>query len=104
MLALSAVGVACALVAAAVAPAVSADEVEVWSVEQTTVVGDNLPALNQPIVALDVTNSGQGTWLAASDGGIFALGDAGFLVRQAIWLLSSQWCRSRPPLLGLAIG
>ena len=35
-------------------------------------------ALNQPIVGMAATPSGQGYWLVASDGGIFSYGDAGF--------------------------
>lgn len=35
--------------------------------------------LNQPIVAIAATPSGDGYWLTASDGGIFSYGDAGFL-------------------------
>jgi hypothetical protein len=34
--------------------------------------------LNQPIVGMATTPSGKGYWLAASDGGIFAFGDAPF--------------------------
>ena len=34
--------------------------------------------LNRPIVGMDATPDGQGYWLVASDGGIFAFGDAGF--------------------------
>jgi len=34
--------------------------------------------LNQPIVGIGVTPSGNGYWLVASDGGIFTFGDAGF--------------------------
>ena len=34
--------------------------------------------LNQPIVAMAATRTGKGYWLVASDGGIFAFGDAGF--------------------------
>lgn len=34
--------------------------------------------LNSPVVGGSVTPSGQGYWLAAADGGIFAFGDAGF--------------------------
>jgi hypothetical protein len=33
--------------------------------------------LNKPIVGLASTSNGQGYWLVASDGGIFAYGDAG---------------------------
>ena len=34
--------------------------------------------LNKPIVAMAATNTGKGYWLCASDGGIFAYGDAKF--------------------------
>ena len=34
--------------------------------------------LAQPIVGMAPTPSGDGYWLVASDGGIFAFGDAGF--------------------------
>jgi hypothetical protein len=34
--------------------------------------------LNQPIVGMGHSPSGHGYWLVASDGGIFAFGDAGF--------------------------
>ena len=34
--------------------------------------------LNQPIVGMEPTTSGAGYWQAAADGGVFALGDAGF--------------------------
>ncbi len=34
--------------------------------------------LNKPVVGIAGTPSGQGYWLVASDGGIFAYGDAGF--------------------------
>ena len=34
--------------------------------------------LNKPVVAMAATPDGRGYWLAASDGGIFAYGDAGF--------------------------
>jgi hypothetical protein len=34
--------------------------------------------LNAPIVAIAATPSGQGYWLVAADGGIFAFGDAVF--------------------------
>ena len=34
--------------------------------------------LNQPVVGMASTPDGQGYWLVASDGGIFAFGDAGF--------------------------
>jgi hypothetical protein len=35
-------------------------------------------ALNQPIVGMAATPSGNGYWFVASDGGIFTYGDAGF--------------------------
>ena len=35
-------------------------------------------ALSQPIVGMAATPAGHGYWLVASDGGIFAFGDAGF--------------------------
>src|SRR5205814_5100687 len=35
-------------------------------------------ALNQPIVAMAASRSGQGYWLVAADGGMFAFGDAAF--------------------------
>jgi hypothetical protein len=35
--------------------------------------------LNQPVVKLAATPTGNGYWLVASDGGIFSFGDAGFL-------------------------
>ncbi len=34
--------------------------------------------LNQPIVGMAATPTGQGYWEVASDGGIFTFGDAGF--------------------------
>ena len=34
--------------------------------------------LNQPIVGMSHTPSGNGYWLVAQDGGIFAFGDSGF--------------------------
>ena len=34
--------------------------------------------LNQPITAMAATSDGGGYWLVASDGGVFAKGDAGF--------------------------
>jgi hypothetical protein len=34
--------------------------------------------LNRPIVGLSPSPTGAGYWLAASDGGIFAFGDAAF--------------------------
>ncbi len=36
------------------------------------------PALNQPVVGGTPTPSGEGHWLVAQDGGIFAYGDAGY--------------------------
>jgi ribosomal protein L24E len=34
------------------------------------------PAVNKPIVAMEVTASGKGYWLVASDGSVFSFGDA----------------------------
>jgi ribosomal protein L24E len=34
--------------------------------------------LNEPVVGMATTSTGGGYWLVASDGGIFAFGDAGF--------------------------
>ncbi|MGH9021669.1 MAG: matrixin family metalloprotease, partial [Acidimicrobiia bacterium] len=34
--------------------------------------------LNQPVVSMSPTSSGKGYWFVASDGGVFAYGDAGF--------------------------
>lgn len=44
----------------------------------TDVIGGELPPLDQPVVALDVTRDGTGTWLAAADGGVFAMYGAPF--------------------------
>ena len=41
-------------------------------------LGSAGPGLNRPIVPLAATPTGRGYWLAASDGGIFAFGDAAF--------------------------
>ena len=60
------------------APVAAGAEVEVWDVRAVSVVGDELPPLDHPVVALDVTNDGRGTWLAAADGGVFTLGGAPF--------------------------
>ncbi|MDP9401779.1 MAG: hypothetical protein M3P85_00265, partial [Actinomycetota bacterium] len=35
--------------------------------------------LNKPIVGMAPTPSGNGYWMVASDGGVFAFGDAAFL-------------------------
>jgi hypothetical protein len=34
--------------------------------------------LNKPVVAMAATPDGGGYWMAASDGGVFDFGDAGF--------------------------
>ena len=36
-------------------------------------------SLNKPIVGMSTTPSGNGYWLVATDGGLFAFGDAAFL-------------------------
>ena len=39
--------------------------------------------LNAPVVGMAATPDGQGYWLVAADGGVFAHGDAGFFGSQA---------------------
>ncbi|HET9442893.1 MAG TPA: hypothetical protein VFO65_06190, partial [Acidimicrobiales bacterium] len=34
--------------------------------------------VNQPVVGMAATATGRGYWMAASDGGVFAFGDAAF--------------------------
>jgi phosphatidylinositol-3-phosphatase len=53
------------------------------------------PALNQPIVGMAPTPSGQGYWLVAGDGGIFTFGDAGFHG-------STGGLRLNQPIVGMA--
>jgi len=52
-------------------------------------------ALNQPIVGMAPTPSGQGYWLVAGDGGIFTFGDAGFHG-------STGGLRLNQPIVGMA--
>ncbi len=73
-----ALGLVVALVAALQPTAPAAADVEVWDVRSTTVVGEELPVLDHPIVAIDATGDGRGTWLVAADGGVFTLDDAPF--------------------------
>jgi ribosomal protein L24E len=40
--------------------------------------GPSYFALNQPILGMTTTPDGAGYWMTAADGGVFALGDAGF--------------------------
>jgi hypothetical protein len=52
-------------------------------------------ALNQPIVGMAPTPTGDGYWLVARDGGVFAFGDAGFYG-------STGAFRLRRPIVGIA--
>ena len=45
--------------------------------------------LNKPIVGMAVTPSGNGYWFVASDGGIFAYGDAQFHGSTGTWCSTS---------------
>ncbi|MGH9083484.1 MAG: hypothetical protein ACRDWN_09080, partial [Acidimicrobiales bacterium] len=51
--------------------------------------------LNQPIVGMAAAPDGHGYWLVASDGGIFAFGDAGFYG-------STGAIRLNQPIVGMA--
>ena len=51
--------------------------------------------LNKPIVGMAPTPSGGGYWLVASDGGIFAFGNAGFFG-------STGAMRLNQPIVGMA--
>ena len=53
--------------------------------------------LNKPIVGMATTPDGNGYWLVASDGGIFAYGDAGFYGSAGSILLNQ-------PVVGMAAG
>ena len=52
--------------------------------------------LNADIVGMAGTGDGKGYWLAASDGGIFAFGDASYL--------GSAQVASSQPVVGIAAG
>ena len=71
------------------------------SVGETYAFGNQPPAggvgfrLSRPIVGIDLTPTRQGAWLAASDGGIFASGDAGFFG-------STGAMRLNQPIVGMA--
>jgi len=41
--------------------------------------------LNRPVVGMAATPDGGGYWLVATDGGIFAYGDAGFHGSPGTW-------------------
>lgn len=51
--------------------------------------------LNQPIVGMDATPTGEGYWLVARDGGVFTFGDAGFFG-------STGAMRLNQPIVGMA--
>ncbi|MGH2690226.1 MAG: hypothetical protein ACRDKW_15680, partial [Actinomycetota bacterium] len=53
--------------------------------------------LTQPIVAMTPTPSGNGYWMTAADGGIFAFGDAPFLG-------STGAIRLAKPIVGMSAG
>ncbi|MHB1582155.1 MAG: hypothetical protein ACYC0E_00195 [Acidimicrobiales bacterium] len=50
-----------------------------WRPERLVVPAPTAGPLNQPIVGMSSTPDGGGYWLVASDGGLFAFGDAAFL-------------------------
>ena len=52
--------------------------------------------LNRPIVGMAATPTGNGYWLAASDGGIFSFGDARFFG-------SAASLRLNGPMVGLVV-
>ena len=51
--------------------------------------------LNRPVVGMEATPAGGGYWLVASDGGIFAFGDAAFFG-------STGDIRLNQPMVGMA--
>ena len=51
---------------------------DVYAFGAAAFLGANSQTLNRPVVGMAATASGNGYWLAASDGGIFAFGDARF--------------------------
>jgi hypothetical protein len=53
--------------------------------------------LDQPIVGMTTTPSGNGYWLVAADGGIFTFGDAPFFG-------STGGTRLHAPIVGMASG
>ncbi len=53
--------------------------------------------LNKPIVGVAATPDGKGYWLVASDGGIFAFGDAAFYGSTGALTLNK-------PIVGMAAG
>jgi len=61
--------------------------------------------LNQPIVAWPATPDGKGYWLVASDGGVFAFGDARFLrLDRQTWCSTSRSSAWRPHPMGRVTG
>lgn len=56
----------------------AAAETEVWVDRSQVVSASQLPDFDQPIVGVAADRSSNGYWLAAADGGVFALDGAGF--------------------------
>ena len=52
---------------------------DVYAFGAAAFLGANSQTLNRPVVGMAATASGNGYWLAASDGGIFAFGDSALL-------------------------
>src|SRR2546422_7423313 len=63
-----------------------------WS---SDVCSSDLLTLNNPIVGMAATPTGKGYWLVASDGGIFAFGDAVFQGSRSEERRVGKECRSR---------
>ena len=61
-------------------------------------------ALDQPVVGMAPTPTGQGYWLVAADGGIFTFGDAGFFGSHGGTGLTSRWSAWLPPRPASATG
>jgi hypothetical protein len=60
--------------------------------------------LNKPVVGMAATPDGKGYWLVASDGGIFAFGDAGFYGSMGGIPSTSRWWAWPPPPTATATG
>ncbi len=53
-------------------------EIEIWSAVSAVGTGASLPELARPVTSIAANPAGEGYWLAAGDGGVFAFGDVGF--------------------------